>query len=264
MRKYFLAGAVIILFFLPGNAHEFWLQPNQYFFQPGDKAKVDLMVGENFMGEPWDLNRHRIEELQLYFGNETRDLREAVNKAEHHIALDLPQPGTYMLTMRSNEAFLTLPGADFNAYLEEDGLDDILSLRKSQNQLDKTSREFYSRYTKLFLQCGDARNDIYKKAIGFPIEIIPQQNPYALRKGQVMRFRILWKGKPLFGARVKVWNRADHRTTVQNLHSDQEGMVETNVSSVGPWMISVVKMIPSQREGADYQSYWGSLVFAVK
>jgi hypothetical protein len=68
----------------------------------------------------------------------------------------------------------------------------------------------------------------------------------------------------LFGAKVKVWNRYNHRTTVQNIYSQQDGMIETHVSNPGAWMISVVNMVPSKDPKAQYRSFWGSLVFGVR
>ena len=100
--------------------------------------------------------------------------------------------------------------------------------------------------------------------MGFPIEIIPEKNPYTLKKGDPVRFKILFEGKPLFGAKVKVWNRFDNRTTLQNIHTEKNGIIETHISNPGPWMVSVVKMVPSKQPGADWQSYWGSLVFGVE
>ena len=72
---------------------------------------------------------------------------------------------------------------------------------------------------------------------------IPEKNPIDLKKGDVIRFKILFKGKPLFGANVKVWNRHNHSTSVQNIFSQQDGMIETHVSNPGSWMVSVVTMI---------------------
>ncbi|HOX82723.1 MAG TPA: DUF4198 domain-containing protein, partial [Chryseolinea sp.] len=140
----------------------------------------------------------------------------------------------------------------------------VYDIRKNTNTLNKPSKEFYSRHTKLLFQVGDVKDDTYKKVMGLPIEIVPDRNPYSLKKGDLIRFKILWQGKPVFGARIKVWNRFDNRTTIQNIYTEQDGTMETHISNPGAWMVSVVRMIPSTKEGADWESYWGSLVFGVK
>jgi uncharacterized GH25 family protein len=246
-------------------AHEFWLQPSNFFFKPGEKLFIRFMVGENFMGESWDLKRHRVEKLEHHQFSGIKNLLDSVRDAEkHHLAVSLKNEGTQLIAMQSNNAFIEFEGVKFNEYLKEDGLEDVYAYREKTNTLTKPAKEFYSRYTKLLVQVGEKKDDVYKKVMGFPVEIIPEKNPYALRKGDPVRFKILYQGKPLFGARVKVWNRFDNRTTLQNIYTEKDGTVETRISNPGAWMVSVVKMVPSKLADADWQSYWGSLVFGVE
>jgi uncharacterized GH25 family protein len=265
MKKKITTCVVLLTVAILVQAHEFWLEPQKFFYAVGERALISFRVGENFMGEPWDLKVHRVEKLEVHHFSNVRDLKAAVKDGEKdNLEVALTQEGTYLIAMQSNDAYIELDADKFNDYLKEDGLDDALAIREKNNAMNTKSREFYSRYTKLLLQAGEARDDTYKKVVGFPIEIIPERNPYSLKKGDPIRFKILWQGKPLFGAKVKVWNRADNRTTVQNIYTEQNGMIETRISNDGSWMVSVVKMTPSKQEGADWQSYWGSLVFAVQ
>lgn len=259
-------ASIVICFFLMTivQAHEFWLQPAKFFLVPGERIDVRFMVGENFMGEAWDLTRHRIEKLDLFQLKGVQDVRDSVRTAAENLSISLKNEGTCMLAMQSSNAQIELEAEKFNEYLKEDGQDDILELRRTTNSLNKPGKEFYIRYSKLLLQVGEKKDDTYKKAVGFPIEIIPEQNPYLLKKGDPVRFKILFDGKPIFGAKVKVWNRFENRTTLQNIYTEKNGVIETHISNPGPWMVSVVKMVPSKDKGADWQSYWGSLVFGIK
>lgn len=255
----------LLLITILAQAHEFWLQPLKYFYEVGEKATISFKVGENFMGEPWNLKHHRVERLDLIHGSQTTDLKASVKEGEKdNLEIELKESGTHLIVMQSNNAFIELEAEKFNEYLKEDGLDDVYDLRTKTNTLTKPSKEFYSHHTKLFLQVGDAKDDTYKKVIGLPIEIVPGRNPYALKKGDLIRFKILWQGKPLFGAKVRVWNRFDNRTTIQNIYTEKDGTMQTHISNPGAWMVSVVQMISSTKEGADWESYWGSMVFGVK
>jgi uncharacterized GH25 family protein len=247
------------------GAHEFWLQPQKYFYKVGETAVISMRVGENFSGEPWDLKRHRIVKLESHHLGKSVDYRSSVKEGKKdNLEIALAEEGTHLVVMQSNAAFIELKAAEFNAYLKEDGLSDIALLREKTKTQDSSSREFYSRYAKLLLQVGNKKDDTFKKEIGFPLEIIPEHNPYQLKKGDMNRYKILWQGKPLFGALVKVWNRYNNTTAIQNIYSEKNGMIEVRLSNSGEWMISVVKMIPSTEQGADWQSYWGSLVFGIE
>src|SRR3990170_4722485 len=222
------------------GAHEFWLHPSSFFFKRGEK-------------------------LELHQLSKSINLTDSIKEGDkENLTYTLKEEGTLLLTMHSNNAFIELDAEKFNAYLKEDGLEEILEHRIKTNTNSNAAKEFYSRYTKLLLQVGDKKDDTFKKVLGFPIEIIPDRNPYSLQMGDPIKFKILAKGKPLFGVKVKVWNRFDNRTTIQNIHTEKDGTIETRISNPGPWMVSVVQMVPSEDTKAEWQSYWGSLVFGVK
>jgi uncharacterized GH25 family protein len=265
MNKKNIALLLLLNVSIFAQAHEFWLQPLKYFYSVGEKAVISFKVGENFMGEPWNLKLHRIERLELIHGSQSSDLKANVKEGEKdNLEVELNESSTHMIVMQSNDAYIELEANKFNEYLKEDGLDNVYDLRAKSNTLNKPSKEFYSRHTKLLLQVGDVKDDTYKNVVGLPIEIVPDRNPFALKKGDLIRFKILWQGKPFFGIKVRVWNRFDNRTTIQNIYTEQDGTMETHISNPGAWMVSVVRMVPSTKEGADWESYWGSLVFGVK
>lgn len=244
--------------------HELWLQPATFFLSPGEKLVVGFHEGENFMGEPWDLQKNHIEKLELQQLAKTTNLRDSVKTGEKdNLSYTIEHEGTYILSMQSNNAFVEMQGDEFNAYLKENGLDEVLDHRQKTNTLSSPTKEFYARYAKFVFQTGQKKDDTYKKLAGFPIEIVPDRNPYSLKVGDPIRFKILFDGKPVFGVRVKVWNRFDNRTTLQNIYTEKDGTLEARISNPGPWMVSVVRMVPSKQAGANWQSYWGSLVFGV-
>ena len=264
MKRLLIFFSLLIVSWLAG-AHEFWLEPDKFFFAAGENVRIHFKVGENFIGEPWNVKLNRIERIELHSAKQVSDLKREIKEgADDHLQVLLATEGTHMLVMQSNNSFIKLDGEKFTEYLKADGLDEILALRNKTQTSADSAAEFYSRHTKLIIQAGSKTDETYKKLCHLPIEIIPETNPYTLKKGDVIKFKILFQGKPLFGAKVKVWNRHDHRTTVQNIFSQQDGMIETHVSNPGAWMVSVVKMVPIKDPQAEWQSYWGSLVFGIR
>lgn len=262
MKKVSLLISLLIITCIV-SAHEFWLQPQKFFYHQGEALKITFKVGENFMGEPWNLKRHRIEKLELHQNNLIRNIQSQVSE-EGILEETLTTEGTALIVMQSNKAFSILDGEKFNAYLKEDGLDEAYDYREKNNLLADSAKEFYTRHSKLLVQVGDKKDDTYKKVLGLPIEIIPLQNPYDLKIGSPVSYKILFNNKPLFGAKVRVWNRHNNRTTVQNIYAQQDGTIEARITNPGAWMVSVVQMVPSKDPKAHWESYWGSLVFGVK
>jgi uncharacterized GH25 family protein len=264
-NKKIAALILLMLASLLVHAHEFWMQPKKFFLTPGEELSIDFKVGENFAGKAWNLRKDRLMKLEHHHLTEVKDLMPGVIEGEkENIQVPVTQEGTHLFVMQTNNAFIDLKGEEFNAYLKEEGLDDIYSQREKTNALDKNGKEFYARYTKLLVQAGKKTDQTYKKELGLPLEIIPEQNPYQQKVGSRMSFKILFKGKPLFGARVKVWNQNNNRVMVQPVYSQQDGRIEAHISNTGTWMVSVVHMIPSKDPKADWESYWGSMVFGVQ
>ncbi len=247
------------------SAREFWLQPLKFVYKPGEKLVMNFKSGENFMGEPWDLQKNQIESLVLQHLSSSSSVLDSIKEdRNNNLILTLKAEGSYLLSMQTKNALNEWEAEKFNSFLKENGLDEILDRRTKTNTLASPTKEYYSGYTKLLLQVGEKKDDTHKKVNGFPVEILPLENPYALKIGDPIHFKILFDGKPVFGVRVKVWNRFDNRTTIQNIYTEKNGTLETRVSSPGPWMVSVVRMVPSKQSGADWQSYRGSLVFGIE
>jgi len=247
------------------QSHEFWLQPKKYRYQVGEEMIVDFRVGENFQGEFWNLQRHKVKRLEMVNRTATENLQNKVKETEgKNISFKFAKQGTHLLVMESNDAYIELEADKFNAYLKEDGLENILDERTKASTLDKASREYYSRFAKLLVQSGDIKDDVYKKNVGSRLEIIPDQNPYAITSGDYLQCQVLFEGKPNAHQLVKVWSFAGNRIFLQNIYTENDGTIKFPLSSKGPWMVSTVKMIHSEKEGADYRSLWASLVFEIQ
>ena len=260
-------GLIIALFFglAIAQAHEFWLQPKKYRYALGEEMRVDFMVGENFTGEFWDLARHKVEKIDVYNEIAARNLLKQVNtSAGNNVTYRFDRQGTHLLALESNFAFIELEGSKFNDYLKEDGIENILDERTKSNNLDKPSREYYKRYAKVLVQCGDRLDETYRRKVGFRYEIIPLANPYSIKSGDYLDCQVLWEGKPVPHSMVKVWSLVGNRIFLQNIYTENDGTIRFPISSTGRWMVSSVKMIASEKEEGAYQSQWTSLVFGIQ
>jgi len=264
MKK--IISVVIVLFLaIVAQCHEFWLLPKKFKYAVGEEVKIDFLVGENFDDESWDLKKNKIEKLELHHLANTTSIKEQVKPDERDkLKIKFNEVGTYLLSMQSDNAYIEMDAEKFNNYLKDEGIEDILSLREKTNSLSKSSRENYSRCAKLLIQSGDKIDDTFKKKVGLKLEIIPQQNPYTLHSGDYLQCLILFDGKPVPHQLVKVWNKIGLNTFLQNAYTENDGTIKFPINSKGPWMVSTVKMIASTQLTADWQSYWGSLIFGIE
>ena len=263
MRRLLCIGLIFIAYSLV-QAHEFWLLPQKFRFNSGEKLLLDFMVGENFEGTYWDLNRHAVEKLSVHNRLSSADLTAQVSKTSgKNLEYTFNNIGTHLFAMESNNAFLELEPAEFEAYLKEDGLEYVIEERKSRGEAQTKSRELYRRFAKLLVQVGDRTDDTYKKPTSQQLEIIPTKNPYDLRPGDYLQCKLYYRDHPEPHALVKVWSHLGNRIFLQNIYTESDGSITFPVSSRGPWMVSTVKMIRSDQPEAEWQSLWSSLVFEI-
>ncbi len=247
-------------------AHEFWLWPSTFRPKPGREVQLDLLVGENFEGELWGQRSQRILSLHLH---STKDSVNLLPQAQQSDSLPIQfrcsEAGAHVLAMRSRNSYIELSGTDFEAYLLEDGIENIAALRRQRGQMEQPARELYQRCAKALLQAGKKQDNAWSKVCGMPLEIIPLKNPYALRPGSTLPVRVLFEGKPLANVVVRSWHKTSRQATLSERHrTNSDGIAEIPLGARGVWMVSLVHMLENaDASQSDYQSYWGSLTFAL-
>ena len=128
---------------------------------------------------------------------------------------------------------LALPAAEFNAYLKDEGIDNVLQARRENGTLDTPSRERYAKFPKSLLQVGDTTSNDYATVLGYEAEIVPMANPYALPVGGVLPVQCPVRGKPLANAVVFAGGRGMDgtvRLATQRLTTDGKGVVRIRSS----------------------------------
>lgn len=277
-KKTYLTASLVLSLTLLAVAHEFWLQPQRFFAAVNDVVPVEIMVGETFQGEHSEGKKNRIIQY-IHLANGTKeDLAPGITNDHYGVAnVTLKTPGTHLIAFANTPKFLSMRADSFLLYLQEDGLDNVIAARKKLSEADgqKRSRELYRRCVKTLIQAGDKPDSTFAINTGMPLEIIPAQNPYALKPGQPVYFQVLFEQKPLPMALVRYWNRdAANKLTEEQQRSDAQGRVRFALRA-GSNMVSLVQMVPytgiaqtgmaqADFPQADWISYWGSLTFGCK
>ncbi len=265
MKKNLLVFGLALLGFNIAFGHEFWLQPSKFFADVGDKISVQVLVGEGFVGERSEGKKNRLIQYSHHTANAITDLGPTLTGDTYgDVSVTLKTPGTHLFNFANTPKLLTMKADSFLLYLEEDGLDNAIEIRKQRNETDKPSRELYQRCVKTIVQVGPKTDNTFAKYTGMMLEILPLKNPYDQRPGQLAEFRILFENKPLADALIRHWNRdAANRLNEEKQRSDDQGYARFRLRA-GANMISVVRMVPGKDTTADWHSYWGSLTFGCR
>ncbi len=126
-------------------------------------------------------------------------------------------------------------------------------------------RERYSKHVRAIFQVGDARTGNYRTPLGYPVEIILQQNPYSLRVGQTIEVLCTLNGQPLANQYVLAGReRAARMSRKISARTDANGIARFRLHSTGKWFIKMIHMTPLTDAEVNYESKWATLTFEIR
>jgi len=269
MRKT-IAILSLVLFCLTFSAaaHDLFLKLDTYFLRPNARATVRLLNG-TFRASEGIVRRDRLNDASIVApdGQVSHPDASAWRDVGEMTSFDVQtgEAGTYVVGVSTKPREIDLKAKDFNDYLAHDGIPDTLAERRKNNQLSKDVRERYSKHVRAIFQVGDARTDNYKHALGYPVEIIPQQNPYQLRAGGTLDVLCTLDGKPLANQFIlAARERVGKMSRETGARTDRDGIARIRVTSVGKWYVKMIHMTPATEPGLGYESKWATLTFEVK
>ncbi|RSK48750.1 DUF4198 domain-containing protein [Hymenobacter rigui] len=253
------------------RAREFWLEPVRFWVQPGQRVHIRRLIGSHFQGDVWAGKRNRLTGFWHHApGQSSVDLLSATAPADTLAStITLQQPGTHLVTLTTDNAFTTLPAAEFTTYLQQEDFGFILAQRQQRGDSAKPGREAYRRCAKTLVQAGPVLPTdtarAWARVLNLPLELVPEQNPYTLMPGAAFTVRVLRYGHPVAGQQVALWQRAHQpQALISKLRSNQNGRVLFRLSEAGEYLASTVRMEPAPAGvSADWQSTWSTLSFGL-
>ena len=105
-------------------------------------------------------------------------------------------------------------------------------------------------------------NSQVTKPAGLPLEIVPEVNPYAASRTSSLPVRVIYEGRPLPQALVKLTDLDDDASPREQIRTDREGRARFTVPRSGTWLLNVIwtKALPRTEE-TDFETVFSSLSF---
>lgn len=252
----------------PAAAHDFWIQPKSFWVAPRASTALAILVGHGPDRQRWSVRLNRVTALRsLGPGAQVVDHQRALRQGTYapDPALSFATPGVHVVSFQTNHAQNTLPAARFNDYLREEGLTPALSLRQRTGTADEPGREIYSRRAKALVQVGPPGGPAQPQAtapVGLTLEIVPEVDPYSPGRARSLPVRVIFEGRALPGALVKLTNlQADERPVETHL-TDRGGRAVFRLPRSGEWQLNVVWTKPLRGDpSADFDTTFSSLTF---
>ena len=268
MKKQTICAVIISLLLVASIfAHDLFLKTDSFFLKPNSKFTVKIMNG-TFQTSEGAVSYARLNDVSVVSAGKTAHPQETdFTKDETTTFLNLKTgaAGTYVVGLSTKTREISLKATEFNEYLKEDGLPDTLEERRKTGELEKDAKERYAKHVKAILQVGKKQTEDYKIVLGYPVELVPQQNPYKLKKGDSIEILCLKDGKPLAGQVVLAGREEKGKlSSAPELRSDAKGIVKLRLDGAGKWYVKFINMTKLDDPNLNYESKWTTLTFEIK
>jgi uncharacterized GH25 family protein len=255
----------LVLIATPALGHDFWIQPERFQTSPGAPLGATFLVGHGDARDRWG-NNHRIVLLADFFNGARRDQRALLRSSgPTDLTVRFVEPGLHVLGLQTNYAFSELPAIRFNDYAKEEGLVTALATRQRTGRMKTAGRERYSRRAKALIQVGrqtPANQALATRPIGLKLEIVTERNPYALGANRELPVHVLYNGRRLPNATVKLTSLEKDDRPVSIKVTDKAGRARFSIPPRGSWLLNVVWTEPVTGDRrVDFDTTFSSLTF---
>ena len=283
------------------TAHDLFIKLDSYFVEPNSEVRIPILNGYFNLSEN-SITPDRVPDVSIASAAGRERIGTTAWESEGDstfLTIQTGEAGTYVVGFSTHGRDLGMSGEDFNAYLEHDGIPDVLEQRRRDSELDKDVWERYAKHVKAVFQVGDKPDkpaswwQFWKKGdepafateLGYPAEIIPLVNPYLLAVGDEITVRCLVDGEPVENQLVIAGGENESGLMEETSgRTDAEGTITFTLNAHGKWYIKFINMVPvtgqsvvaaaateaaeegdqaAEDDELDYESKWATLTFAI-
>ena len=270
MKRKFTIGIILCsVMLLPVFAHDLFLKLDSFFVKVNDKVTIKILNG-SFQNSEGAVDFARLKDVSVVSPTGTRTNPKEVDftrvATTSFLNLQPTETGNYVVGLSTMPREIDLKAKDFNEYLQEDGIPDTLADRKHKNELTKDVRERYSKHVKTIFQAGDKQSDNFNTILGYPVEIVPQNNPYSVKAGGTLSILCLKDGKPLTN-QVVLSGREDGAGKLvvgSSIRTDKKGIAKIKIDGQGKWYVKFINMTRISDPKVNYESRWATLTFEIR
>jgi uncharacterized GH25 family protein len=127
--------------------------------------------------------------------------------------------------------------------------------------------EKYSRRAKALIHVQGAAAPSQSRAtqpLGLSLEIVPEVDPYVKPRSAMLPVRVIYEGRPLAGALVKLID-LEHDARPTEIHTtDRAGRAQFTMPASSNWLVNVIWTEPLRAAAeADFETTFSSLTFGL-
>ena len=264
-----LQSLLLILMIAPAaSAHEFWIEPVQYYVEPESMIEASLRLGDDFEGSTVAYLESSTKRFELFNQGRTEKITPRLGD-DPALALKAQRRGLHVVVHQSTILTLSYTKWDkFQKFAENKDFKNIKARHKARKLADKYFVEAYSRHSKSLIAVGDGAGEDQQQ--GLEIELVAMQNPYTSDLSNGLQVTGYYRGEPLPDTQIELFEKAPDGTVNVSLHrTGDTGTVNLPVKSNHQYLVDMVVLRePSEsmtkKNRSVWETVWASLTFATQ
>ena len=263
-----LVGLVVL------SSHDLYIKLKSFHLKPGTETAIYLYNG-TFEKSEAIVARNRMSDVSLINPGEKATHPDASLWFEENnqtvLKIKTGKEGTGLLGVSTLPKVGDFTAKSFADNMKHEGLLHILEARKKSGDDAKPAKKKYAKHVKTIFQVGNKHSEDFKTVLGYPIELVPVNNPYTLKPGDALSMQLLIGGKPAAGEMVYAGYAGHQGKSKDGLPHDAfqvktnaKGIVSIKLSKAGHWYFRTVHVTKSNDPDADYISNTATVTFEIK
>jgi len=249
-------------------AHEFWIEPEQYFVDTKSMIKASLRIGDDFEGSTVVYHKSNTNRFDLVNQGRSEEINPRLGD-DPALAVQAQQSGLHVVVHQSGISTLSYTKWEkFKSFADNKDFKNIQKRHQARGLADKHFVEAYCRYSKSLIAVGDgAGND---QQNGLEIELVALQNPYTSDLSDGIKVAGYYQGRTQANTQIELFEKSPQgEVKASRLRTNDLGVVVLPVKPNHQYLVDMVVLRePSETLTKDkravWETVWASLTFATK
>jgi len=235
-------------------AHDTWLIADHTSVALNATVTLDLTSGMAFPALDVAPKRERVGNASCRLAGrrfEVSDISTGLKSLQFKAKLS--ETGVATIWIRLPARTIELKPEQVKEYLDEVSAPDALRRQWAEMKEPKRWRESYTKHPKTFVRVGDPKSDqSWNEPVGMYLEIVPDNDPTALRAGDEFAVHVLKDGKPFSYFALNAVREGETKGETRN--TDASGGVTFRMIKAGRWLFRGTDIRKSDRADTDFES----------
>lgn len=269
LSKSFVASLCILA--APLQAHEFWIEPQDYTVAEGSPVTATFRNGEEFAGSAFSYIPSRSVLFDMVTGDTVTEVPARLGDSPAFNLADTV-PGLLTIVHETTDSTLTYTEKAgrsgwerFVGFAEHKQLGDVAAAHVERGLPQEMPVERYSRFAKALVAVGDGAGQDARRDLR--TEFVALENPYTDDVSNGLDVQLFFGDAPKADAQIEMFDKAPDGTVTITLHqTDAEGRATLPVTPGHSYLLDSVTLLPLEpaAEGDPiWQTLWAALTFAV-